>query len=454
MTKFGYTYDYTKTMMMKLKMSEPNRKGGTTVMLNCSQALELIKTVNAMTLGAPKIIYLVGWQYLGHDDKYPDFFEANSALKRAEDKTANDSILWLMSEAKQYNTIVSFHINFTDAYEDAPSFNDYVASNALIRKKSGKIHAIENYNGKKCYKICYKTAWESGLFKRQVDKLLSIFPLEELGTVHVDNFQCYGNYNPNVSILEQSAAREKMIDYLRAKNIDITSEFTYRENNSLPNKMYLGLPRDHKPCFPMHTLGKIPAVWWLTYLSDKELIDIEPQQFSGGILRNGIRNDARKDFIYGNMHGEDIFLKMNDGKSDWAKLFINEYATMQLPYNYLCRHKRLSLNGKKGDYKCNYQGDICSSQCGGVITCQGYCIKDGDNLCLPLSHIENAYFAYSAVGDKRTWKLVDATTSQAKLYEITPIGKKYIGAANIKDGNIVLDIQPQQAIYIELVTTI
>ncbi len=60
----------------------------------------------------PKIIYLVGWQNNGHDDKYPDIFEVNKALKRDEDETSYDSLMWLIKEAKKYNTIVSFHVNF------------------------------------------------------------------------------------------------------------------------------------------------------------------------------------------------------------------------------------------------------------------------------------------------------------------------------------------------------
>ncbi|MDD6728585.1 MAG: hypothetical protein PUE08_05115 [Eubacteriales bacterium] len=90
MKKFDYNYDYPKTMMMKMPMAFPDRKGGSTVINTFADALEIIKRVDAITLGMPKIIYLVGWQYNGHDDKYPDFFEVNEALK-LPDKTAHES---------------------------------------------------------------------------------------------------------------------------------------------------------------------------------------------------------------------------------------------------------------------------------------------------------------------------------------------------------------------------
>lgn len=63
-------------MMMKMPMAYPNREGNGSVVINTfADALEIIRQVDAMTLGIQKIIYLVGWQYHGHDDKYPDFLK-------------------------------------------------------------------------------------------------------------------------------------------------------------------------------------------------------------------------------------------------------------------------------------------------------------------------------------------------------------------------------------------
>ena len=168
----GFTHDYTRCMMMKLKMADPDRKGGSIIHCNCEKALEIIKQTDNITLGVKKIIYLVGWQYNGHDDKYPAFFEVNEGIKRECDDTALDSLLWLIKEAKNYNTIVSVHINFADAYEDSPLFDDFVKAGALIRNAFGKPAKIEKYNGKPCYKVSYKEEWESGLFQKRVDKPL------------------------------------------------------------------------------------------------------------------------------------------------------------------------------------------------------------------------------------------------------------------------------------------
>lgn len=46
------------------------------------------------------------------------------------------------------------------------------------------------------------------------------------------------------------------------KGIDITSELTYKESDSLPNKPIFGLPRDHFSKYNHNTLGLIPLSWW------------------------------------------------------------------------------------------------------------------------------------------------------------------------------------------------
>ena len=73
--QWKYNYDYAQCMVMKLKMADPDkaRLGKSKVLMTFEQALDFIKKVDAITQGIPKIYYLVGWQYLGHDDKYPDF---------------------------------------------------------------------------------------------------------------------------------------------------------------------------------------------------------------------------------------------------------------------------------------------------------------------------------------------------------------------------------------------
>lgn len=441
----NFNYDYSKCMVMKLGMAHPEKKipNKSHVKLTFSDALEYIKKIDNITQGITKIYYLVGWQYLGHDDKYPDFFEVNEALKRPEDKTAYDSFKWLNAEAKKYNSIVSVHINFNDAYDNAPSFGEFVKNNALIRKKNGKIDPIENYNGRKCYKTCLKAYWETGLFKKMFDRFVETFPfIAATGTIHVDNFQCYKNYAPYISIREMQDARREMIKYVHDKGIDITSEFTYKESNSLPNKPFLGLPRDHFHKYPMDTVGLIPLSWWCYRMTEKELVETPPSVYCGGEFREKKYNKL----LYGNMHGEDIVTKENN---NWAEDFIYRFATYQVPCHFLNSHKRLAINGKGRNLSCTFSDGIVSYAKGEKITLNNKLIKDGDTLFLPFVHKEKQYIAYSVKGDIRIWDIPEKNVKSAKIYCISENGNKLIKEIEILNNKIELFIKPKTALLIK-----
>lgn len=441
----NFNYDYSKCMVMKLGMANPEKKipNKSHVKLTFSEALQYIKKIDNITQGITKIYYLVGWQYLGHDDKYPDFFEVNEALKRPEDKTAYDSFKWFCEEAKKYHSVISVHINFNDAYDNAPSFGEFVKNKALIRKKNGKIDPIENYNGRKCYKTCLKTYWETGLFKKMFDRFVETFPfIAETGTIHVDNFQCYKNYAPYISIREMQDVRREMIKYVHNKGIDITSEFTYKENDSLPNKPIFGLPRDHFRKETMDTVGLIPLSWWCYRMTEKELVETPPSVYCGGEFREKKYNKL----LYGNMHGEDIVTKENN---NWAEDFIYRFATYQVPCHFLNSHKRLAINGKGSNLSCIFSDGIVSYAKGEKITLNNKLIKDGDTLFLPFVHKEKQYIAYSVKGDIRIWDIPEKNLKSAKIYRISENGNKLIKEIEVLNNKIELFIKPKTALLIK-----
>lgn len=442
--QWKYNYDYAQCMVMKLKMADPDKTdpGKSKVLMTFADALEFIKKVDAMTQGIQKIYYLVGWQYLGHDDKYPDFFEVNEALKREQDATAYDSFRWLCEAAKQYHSIVSVHINFNDAYDNAPSFDDFVRAGALIRKKNGKPRAIEKYNGRACYKTCLKTYWASGLFKRQIDRFIGTLPfIAETGTIHVDNFQCYKNYSPDVSIREMQDARRKMIAYVHEKGMDITSEFTYKETEDLPNRPLFGLPREHHRRAPMDTVGFIPMTWWCCRQTKKELVEVPPQVYCGGMFRE----KRYEKILYGNMHGEDILTTDNP---HWVEDFLHQFATLQVPYHFLCAHKRLAIDGCGSNLQCTLSDGIESFGKTQTITQNGMVRKEGDTLLLPLVQKKGQYIAYSKTGDSRTWHIPEAVGRSAQVYVITENGNAFVNTLPIRNGELTLQIEPRQALLV------
>ena len=418
MTEYGYSFDYSKTMMMKLFLSSPNVRGGGSY-VNCTfeKALEVIRQTDALTLGVPKIIYLAGWQYNGHDDRYPAFFEVNPALKRDCDAGPLDSLLWLIKEAKQYHTTVSLHINFCDVYDDSPLWQTYTAANAVIRDRNGRPDPIEEYNGKPCYKVSFKEEWESGLFVQRWNRLCDMIPLRQIGTVHVDNFLCCYNNCPEVDLAEMQDYRDKILDYLRLQGVDVTSEFTYREGP-------LGRDTYSHFCmgttmYPIRCLGRIPALWWFDNLRDEEYLAYPPSYFGGGLPHDS----AFADVFYGNIHGEELWLGDKLKSGAWTAEYLRQFCMIQLPYFWLCGHRRQSVVNHADGTKTVYCSDgvICRGHDKSIAK-NGHVLKNEHFVSLPVPWMAGAYLVYADDAGKRLMHLIGAADGEYRVSRITSDG--------------------------------
>ena len=449
-----WNYDYSQTLWMKMYLAEPEdfAKGTSKVFITFSQALDIIKAIDAMTQGIRKIIYLVGWQGLGHDDCYPEMEVVNEHLKRACDATARDSLWWLFEEAKRYNTVVSFHVNQADAYSDTPCFPELVATNSLVNGKDGKPAVIEVFNGRDAYKVSYKGYYESGLFKRLWDRFCEVTPVRESGTVHIDNFCVAQSLNPYTSVEEEDAARSRMLDYIASLGIDVTSEYTYREmewradspTHPIRQQLYVTavdpVPEGDWRDAPIRTLGRIPATWWTSNVTAEECMKIPAAVYSGRLT-----DPKEKDVFYGAMHGEEIWRAHGNDPADWKAAFLLEFCTMQLPYFYLNRHARLRLEEADDAYIVTFSDGIVSDGRTRTITVNGVPVKEGEDVLLPLDSRNTTFIAYSRNGRDGEWNVPDAAFTQADLFEITPDGNVPCGSVQITDGKVRLRVPADRA---------
>ena len=141
---YDWNYDYSKTMWLKMYMAEPDFPNNRSlVYITYERALDIFRVIDNLTQGIRKIVYLVGWQGLGHDDCYPDMDELNEALKRPCDATARESLFWLYNEAKKYNTVVSFHVNLADAYGASKSCPELIAAAGVAKNPDGTPAVID-----------------------------------------------------------------------------------------------------------------------------------------------------------------------------------------------------------------------------------------------------------------------------------------------------------------------
>ncbi len=264
-----WKHKYHQTLVMKLFLSQAlfddqfKRKdnGKSEVFCTIENALDIIQKVDNLTLGIPKIIYLVGWQYNGHDSKYPAWFEGNERLKRPQDSNTLESIKWLMKEAKKYNTTVSLHINMFDAYEDSPLWEEYMRQNIIAKNKDGSLRG-----GEWGYPISYAREWETGFAQRRIDSLCALLPIQEAGTIHIDAFHSWapigekgpgerpfiqGPISPylNFTVADETEAQRNIFKYWASKGIDVTSE---------------GVKFLRETAFE----GYQPMAWWIDFMPE------------------------------------------------------------------------------------------------------------------------------------------------------------------------------------------
>src|SRR5438094_8732500 len=168
-------HKYDQSLVMKIFLAERTDEGrGCRVHLTFEQALEVIERLDRITCSAPKIVYLVGWQYNGHDSKYPAWGEVNHRLKRAQDATALQSLKWLMQEGRKHHTVVSLHINALDAYEDSPLWQEYLEKDIIAKDKRGAPLKGIVWSGMQSYPLSYAREWETGCAQRRNDGLLKM----------------------------------------------------------------------------------------------------------------------------------------------------------------------------------------------------------------------------------------------------------------------------------------
>ena len=455
-----WNYDYAKTLWMKMYLAEPDFPNNRSkVFITFEQALDIIKAVDYITQAVQKIVYLVGWQGLGHDDCYPEMEVVNEALKRECDDNARQSLYWLYEEAKQYHTVVSFHGNVSDAYTQTPCFAELAAANGVVNDPDGEPTPIEIFNGRDGYKTSYKQFWESGIFKRLFDRFCEVTPVKEAGTVHLDNFCIAESLNPRTAVEEQDAARNAMLDYIASLGIDVTSEYTYREaplrNESLTHpirKFYAKSGEDMTEVdwrtVPIHTLGRIPATWWTSGMTMDECMTIPPSLYSGHLKEKALMN-----VFYGTMHGEDIWREYGNDSERWGPAFIKEFCTYHVPYVYLNRYERLRYEEDEtapidDRYTVFFSNGVVSCGADRSISKNSVVLKQENEVILPLTEDNETFIAYSETGRSGLWEVPDAAFRDANVYEITPHGNRFLCRAEVTNGQIGLELSAGQAVAI------
>lgn len=440
--------EYHQALTIKLFLSQAlfdgkykKKDNGTSIVtLNCNDALDVIRRIDNLTLGIPKVVYLVGWQYNGHDSKYPAWFEGNEKLKRPQDKNALESIKWLMNESRQFNTTVSLHINMFDAYEDSPLWNEYLNNDIIAKNKDGSPRAAEWG-----YPISYAQEWATGYAQKRIDSLCKLLPIQEAGTIHIDAFHTWppipstddkgkeytnlekGVISPylNFTVEEETEAQRNIFKYWAKKGVDVTSE---------------GVDFLRISSFE----GYQPMGWWFGGLHN--YLKWPAAYYCGG------RDNSEWGKLFGtSMHAEDLV------KKDPVTLtgFIEQFCTSTLIWYFLNQLDREYLITSDHFKQVQYSKDVSVSltQLDYKVTQGNAILADNDDLLMPARWIsETAMIAYSKKGYRHKKWMLPAQYRHIKkmnVYHVSQEGKTLIKKERIRSGIIHLALQQNEMLYLE-----
>jgi hypothetical protein len=408
--------------------------------------LVVIKKIDHLTLGIPKIAYLVGWQHEGHDTGYPDLLKVNDKLKRASDKTALESLKWLMEKAFDYNTTVSFHINLYDAYENSPLWNEYLSKKVIALDKKGDPLLGERFGTKQSYGISYYREWETGLLQKRILGLINLVPLRKAGTIHIDAFHSmrplsfFGveqrklypdgrlTYYDDITVGMEIETQRKVFRLFRDNGIDVTCEAAMEDLREDP---FIGLQ---------------PMAWHFG--------GIDYMKVPASLCCGGGRHAWGNDLFGQSMYGEGIIKQ--DPNS--LKGFLKEFCLQTLPWYYLNRLDRLIFDKSSigrdlylDGEKVIFSGNVESTRDGIFVNGEMVFDRKNGDICMPALWKNNCLMAYSPNGyDSKTWVLPSEwkDVEAVGLYEIGIDGTHKLSTLPVKSNHIQLKMQPNQGLMI------
>ena len=444
-----HQHSYHQTLTIKLFLSQAlfdgklkrEDNGASVLYINYDQALEVIRRIDNLTLGIPKIVYVVGWQYNGHDSKYPAWFDGNETLKRNKDANSLESLKWLMKEAERYHTTVSIHLNMFDAYRDSPLWETYLKNDIIAKNMDGSLR-----EGEWGYPISYAQEWKTGYAQKRIDSICRLLPLQKSGTVHIDAFHTWppipmtdekGNYHVslakgatspylNFTVNDETEAQRNIFKYWASKGVDVTSE---------------GVDFLRESTFE----GYQPMAW----------------NFDGG-LNNYLRWPAsyycggRDNSIWGklfgaSMQGEEIIKKDKINLTGFKEDFCLKTAIWYF-LNRLTRMYLLNTN----EYKAvQFSEDVRTFYSKGLykVTQGNVALVENDDILIPALWIDGkSLIAYSKNGyENKTWNLPKgwSNVKTVKLSQVTTEGKINRGVRKIKSGKLTLTLVKDEMILIE-----
>ena len=226
---YPYSKDLSQTLIFKIMLRcalEDDYHN-----LDLGKVAKYLEQIDCISRGLPKIVILGGFQQGGHDHTYPWWTPIDTTLYAPGGLKGKDALLWLMNEAKKYNTNCTFHVNPFDAYDDSPVWDMYIEKDLLCKNPDGTLVKGDIWWNRQSYFVNMVNEWNSGITKRRIDEFISQVPLvKETGVLYLDNQTQYPASLYHFTTREdQISAIKKVAEYLKDEyNIQVIGEYADR----------------------------------------------------------------------------------------------------------------------------------------------------------------------------------------------------------------------------------
>lgn len=349
--------------------------------------LDNIKKFYLATDGFGQMLELKGYQSEGHDSAHPDY--SGNYNERAGGK---EELAFLIKEARKYNAHIGVHINHSESYPEARSFNDRIVTDM--------------------------PAWswldQSYFINKEVDMLIGTF--------------------------------EKRLNQLKADLPDLSFVYldTYREYRWLASQTARLFNRNGWAVWTEDADVFDKEAIWIHYNPEaKSLI----HRFVHHQYRDGYA--AHKALLGGYNRGAEIgFMGWQKGR-DFNGV-IRNFFTKQLPYRYLMHYPVLQLDTTRAVLE---NGLIAvENKEGGTIIRKGeVTLMSGDCIFIPWNPAtEEKIYHYNIQGGKTTWQLPLSWNGQSMvyLYELGNLGRRLAGTLHVRNGKVEIEARPDKGYVI------
>ncbi len=405
----------------KIKINDSGNKNdpGT----NLAQSKEIIDYMKNITDGIPQIIYLVGWQYDGHDTGYPAFDQLNPRMGTREE------LYELSKYCDSLGSVLSIHNNMCDAYKG----NKYFSPDIMATDYDGSPMFWEIFADSAFHTSHYKDV-KTGMIYKRLDELFNVFPIHR--SIHFDAMRVT-NCNPawekdTIGVLEEYYLGLKPIaEWFRQKGVLITTE---TQN---------GNPVD---------LSAIAVGMWTYFRLIKEYKQIYHGKIVGGGIPEG-EAPFRDLCGSGNSITQDITYKPYKGHLDYQtnRNHLKEVVYLSsILYQFLLTKEMLEVDRNEAGYRIRFSDDVLSVYDKETdhlkVTWKDMVIAEDGERFVPT---HGGIYAYSQNGADREWVLPEGFRNAGlKVYELTGSGKKEFTAYSVSENKIRIKLAANQSVKI------